>query len=232
MTALTHVVVAAVAATRIRNLGLSVAVSAASHFALDAAYHFEALDQLGIPGRWTPHQALITVAAVSAVPVLAAMMWLWLRNRDVGLIGFYGLAFCLIDFIKDWRWQLAAAFVVTVTGGLLASGPLAARCLFCGFAAYLPDSLKHGVHNIAVVHEAAHFNTARDFGDLLSLVGRGHVGASACSRVLDPYYEIGYALELALEVSVLLWCFRLLLQRLPSAQPALAQSQRECPMQV
>ncbi len=205
MTSLTHAAVGAVAGTRIRNFGLALAVSFATHFLLDAIYHFKAFYELEVPGRWTHRQATVTLFLALAIPGLAAMVWIWRRNRQVVIFAGYGCAMVLVDRVQRWQWELIWALLLTAIWYLLAPNPLTRRWVICGFAAYLPDLLKSFIPAIAFVHKAAHHRTVIGMGDWVSRLGRGNWQIPPL-RALDPYYQIGYGLEILMEAAILYGC--------------------------
>jgi hypothetical protein len=214
MTPATHAVVGAVAATRVRNFGLALAASFALHFVLDAIYHFEAFYELSVPGRWTYQQTMAVLFAALTVPGLAAMVWIWRRNRQVWLFSCYALVMCGVAFEQRWEWKLAWATLLTAIWLPLVSTPLARRWVLCGFVGYLPDCLKFPFPALHSLHVAAHYRAAHNLGDWLSLLGRGRWEIPFNSRALDPYYQIGYGLTMLLEAAILCGCLYWLVRRL------------------
>ena len=206
MTPATHAAFGAVASSRCRNLGLALAVSFASHFLLDTIYHFEAFYALSVLGRWPLQQTMLGLFAGLVVLSVPVVLWLLRRHRPVGIFACYGLAMSLLPF-SPGRWtRLGSGILVTTLWYALTHAPQVRRWLVCGFFAYLPDIIKPWIRPIDWLHDWLHYGPELDLGDWVSLLVTGRWRIYINDRIFDPYYRIGYILEVLLEGAILFGC--------------------------
>ena len=206
MTPATHAAVAAVIAGRFRSLPVAVALSFGMHFVLDAAYHFEAVYPVSVPGRWSYQRTMVSLYAgfiLAGVPVL---VWIWRKNPQVWLFGCYAFLMCILAFEPLPWWRLLWASLLALIWCLATPAAAARRWAVCAFAAYLPDCLKRLSLPFARLHDAAHYRSGLDLGDWVSLLVRGRWKLNVNSLGSDPYYLAGYALEVGLEMTILFAC--------------------------
>lgn len=227
MTPATHAAVAAVVATRFRNLALAVVLAFGLHFALDAVYHFEAFYELSVAGGWSYERAMVALFGGLSLLVAPVLVWLWRRNRQVWWLACYALLLCLVAFEPLPLWRLAWAALLSLLWWLLSPSMLARRWVLCSFAAYLPDCLKRISPALAWLHDAIHYNSDLELGDWVSLLARGRWKIDPNVRIFDPYYQIGYALEILLEAAILFGCLYWLVRRLSVADLPAVHYQRD-----
>ncbi len=213
MTPATHAAFGAVASSRCRNLGLALAVSFASHFLLDAVYHFEAFYALSVLGRWPLEQTMLGLFAGLAVLAVPVVLWLLRRHRPVGIFACYGLAMSLLAFAPG-RWtRLGWGVLITVLWYASVRVPPIRRWVLCGFFAYLPDIAKPWIPPLDWLHDWFHYEPELDLGDWVSLLVSGRWRIYINYRIFDPYYRIGYVLEVLLEGAILFGCLYWLARR-------------------
>ena len=206
MTPATHAAFGAVASSRCRNLGLALAVSFASHFLLDAVYHFEAFYALSVLGRWDFERTRLGLFAGLAVLSVPVVLWLLRRHRAVGIFACYGLAMSLLSFFSG-RWtRLGCAILITALWYASTHVPQVHRWVLCGFFACLPDLIRPWIPPVNWLHEWFHYDPALDLGDWVSLLVTGRWRIYINERIFDPYYRIGYILEVLLEGAILFGC--------------------------
>ena len=206
MTPATHAAFGAVASSRCHNLGLALAVSFASHFLLDAVYHFEAFYALSVLGRWPLQRTMLVLFAGLAVLAVPVALWLLRRNRPVGIFACYGLAMSLLPFFPGQWTRLGWGVLITALWYASTRVPLVRRWVLCGFFADLPDIIRLWIPPVDWLHEWFHYDPALDLGDWVSLLVTGRWRIYINYRIFDPYYRIGYILEVLLEGAILFGC--------------------------
>ncbi len=78
------------------------------------------------------------------------------------------------------------------------------RWVLGAFAANLPDLARWVFEPLNRLHMAAHYEGINDLGDVLYRSIRKQPSLLVGDRFDDTYYVLGYAIELAVEVSLLL----------------------------
>ena len=208
----THAAAGAAATNRFRNVALALIVSFGLHYVLDALYHFEGFYELSVPGGWTYERTmfiLFTALIPLAAPIAA---WLWWKNRQVGWFACYAFLLSMIAFEPSPAWRLIWAGLLSAGWWLVARTSALKRWALCGLAAYLPDCLKGPIPALGWLHEAMHHRPELDLGDWVSLLVRGRWRIPLNSRAFDPYYQIGYAIEILFEAAILFGCLYLLVR--------------------
>ncbi len=211
MTPATHAAVAALVSTRCRNLGVALGASFGLHFLADALYHFEAFYPLSVAARSTSDESMWLIFLVLAMPAVVLTVWLARRDLQVGSFAAFGLALSMVPFDPSPARRIVWALV---TGGfwwVLSRNSALRRWVLCGFFGYLPDLVRRLVPPLNRFHEWTHYETRLDLGDWISLIGRGRWQIAINDRIWDPYYQAGYALQLALEAVILFGSLGLLL---------------------
>lgn len=203
MTPATHAAVAAVVASRFRSLGIALAASFALHFVLDAIYHFEAFYQLSVPGKWSYEYTMLALFGALAVLGAPAMMWMWRRSRLVFSFGCYAFLMCALPFEPHRVWRLVWAALLSGIWLVLSPTAQVRRWVICAFAAYLPDCLRTLSPLLGRLHQASHYRAEVELGDWVSLLGAGRWKIDVNARIFDPWYQIGYGLEILLEAAIL-----------------------------
>ena len=206
MTPATHAAVAAVIASRFRNLAVALVLSFGIHFVLDAVYHFEAVYPVSVPGRWSYGRTMMILFAGFIAAGTPVLVWIWRKNPQVWLFGCYAFLMCSVVFERLPLWRLLWATLLTVIWCLVTPAPAARRCVVCAFVAYLPDSLKKLYPAFERFHDAAHYSSALDLGDWVSMLARGRWKLKPDTLAFDPYYLIGYTVEVVLEMTILFGC--------------------------
>ncbi len=199
----THAAVAAVVASRVRNLPLALTAAFALHFVMDGIYHFESVYQVSVPGKWSEEQTMLVLFGGLAALATPLMIWIGRMSRRAGLFGLYALLMGAVALDPAPRWRLVWAALLTALWLAATPDTLGRRWILCGFAAYLPDTLKTVLPAVARLHELTHYSPNLDLGDWLSLLARGKWRIDVNARVFDPYYQIGYALEFLIEATLL-----------------------------
>ena len=222
MTPATHVVLGGVVATRVRNLGIALAASFALHFVVDAIYHFEAFYPASVPGKWSYEQTMFLLFAGLAVLGIPLMLWIWRKSRQTWLFGCYAFLMCALVFDPAVEWRLVWAVILSALWCLLMPAASGRRWVLCGFISYLPDYLKKIMPPVARFHTLTHYEPELDLGDWMSLLARGRWRLHVNDRIFDPFYQIGYCLEILIEAAILFGCLYWL-ARWSVAQPV-AQS--------
>ncbi len=213
MTPATHVVVAAAAASRMPGWAVALGVSFASHFALDFVYHFEAFYPLSVPGGWRYDAAMLAALGALAAVAGPAAMWLLRRDREARRFAVYALLLCLLPFEPAPRWRLAWVALAAAAWWALHPDARVRRWTACGFAAYLPDALRHWSPAVQRIHDWFHYRGALSLGDWVSLLGQGRWQLHGNAQIYDPYYQAGFALEILLEGAILLGALYVLRRR-------------------
>ncbi len=199
----THAALAAVVASRIRNLALALAAAFALHFVADAIFHFEAAYPVSVPGKWSIEHTMLVMFGGLAALAAPLMICIWRRSRTVGLFGSYALLLGSVALDPSERWRLIWATLLTAIWLVATPDTRSRRWIVCGFVAYLPDALKRISPAVAWLHELTHYQSDLDLGDWLSLLARGTWRVHVNARAFDPYYQLGYALELLIEAALL-----------------------------
>jgi hypothetical protein len=210
MTPATHAAVAALAGSRVRNLSLALAVSFATHFALDAVYHFEAFYPLSVLGRWSVEQTMAGLFLVLLALGAPLVFWLARRDREVGVFACYALTLSLLPLDPNPLRRSLGAILLTGAWYAANRSPKVRRWAACGLAAYLPDVLKLWIPTFNRLHELAHYQSHLDLGGWVSRLATGRWQIPVNDRIFDTYYRIGYSLEILLEGAIFFCCLWLL----------------------
>jgi hypothetical protein len=153
---------------------------------------------------------LFAVLAILGTPVV---IWLARRDPATGWFAGYGLLLSALPFDPSDARRLLLATVVTGLWWLLFRRPEMRRWTLCGFFAYLPDLIKHFLDPLMVVHEFFHNDPSVGLADWISLLVRGRWKIEINDRIFDPWYQVGYGLEILLEGSILFTSLYLLTRR-------------------
>ncbi|HYM10123.1 MAG TPA: hypothetical protein VEU62_05310 [Bryobacterales bacterium] len=226
MTPATHAAVAALVATRFRNLALAVVLAFGLHFVLDAVYHFEAFYELSVAGAWSYERAMVALFGGLGLLAAPVFVWLWRKNRQVWWFACYAFLLCLVAFEPLPAWRLGWATLLSLLWWLLSPNALGRRWVLCSFVAYLPDCLKKIIPAMGWLHDATHYNSELELGDWVSLLARGRWKINPNARIFDLYYQIGYSLEILLEAAILFGCLYWLVRRLSVADLPAVDNQR------
>ncbi|MBI3667532.1 MAG: hypothetical protein HY236_15120 [Acidobacteria bacterium] len=213
MTPATHAAVGAAIASRTRNLSLALALSFGSHFVLDSIYHFEAFYPLSVPEKWSYAGTMLTLLAALTALGIPVAAWSLRKDREAWLFAGYAFLMCALPF--EWRpaWRLTWAILLAGTWWAISPSAAVRRWVLCGFVSYLPDVLKGLLTPVESLHEAMHYRSSLDLGDWISLLARGRWKLHVNYRIYDPWYQLGYALEILVEGAILFGSFYLLARR-------------------
>jgi hypothetical protein len=223
MTPATHVAVAAVVAGRIRSLGWALAACFGLHFALDFIYHFEQFFPLSVPGGWSYEKAMQALFAGLAAVTAPATLWALRRRPQAQFLAGYALLMCALPFETATRWRLIWAVLLTAAWWLLSPSADSRRWVLCGFASYLPDALRHWWPPLKKLHDAFHYTGSISMGDWVSLWARGRWNVGPNDRIYDPYYQIGYVIEILMEGAIFFGALYLLARDRQPLPPVAAQ---------
>jgi hypothetical protein len=205
-----HALTGALIAERTRPLGVALGLAAASHLALDFIFHFEAFYPLSRVLGVSHHEAwaLTALAAAGVFAPLAA----WIGRSDPPKLWFalYAAAMCGMLAMGDWAGRLGYTLAATLAFALLTRDPRSLRWALGAFCANLLDCVKLPLPALENVHEAAHYDGLRDLGYWLQRWFSPGPGIAIPFRFEDPWYILGYVLELAIEGGLALAAFYLL----------------------
>src|SRR5712692_5980394 len=161
----THAALAAVVASRIRNLALALAAAFALHFVADAIFHFEAAYPVSVPGKWSLQHTMRVLFGGRAALAVPLLIWLWRRSRMVGLFGSYALLLGAVALDPSQRWRLIWATLLTAIWLVATPDIRSRRWIACSFVAYLPDALKRISPAVAWLHDLTHYQSPRSRSD-------------------------------------------------------------------
>ena len=154
--------------------------------------------------------ALFVALAALGVPVTA---WVLGKSREGWIFAAYALLMCALPFEPKHTWRLAWAILLAALWWGISPTERGRRWVLCGFVAYLPDLLKWLIPPIAKLHAAMHFSSRLDLGDWISLLARSRWRLHVNYRIFDPYYQLGYVLEILLEGAIFFGSLRLIAGR-------------------
>ena len=193
---------AAIAGTAPR-LWMALALAFLSHFVCDAIYHFEAFyplsRQLGVS-----HEEAFALTATALGLVLLPVLWV-LARRDPGLLPFYlYIAGASLLLATQGIYRLAAGLLIAGLFFLFSDSARLCRWVLGAFVANLPDLARWAFEPLNRLHSATHYEGIRDLGDVIYRFARGQPSLFVGDRFSDPYYVLGYVIEVVIEVSLLL----------------------------
>ena len=203
MSPATHAVLGAAIAGTAPRLWIALPLAFLSHFVCDAIYHFEAFYPLSQKLGVSHSEAFAVTVAVLGLALLPA---LWVLARR-------GPRVAPVLSLPSGGEPVARG------GGNLPVGPAACSSRACfsvlGFGASLPLGTGRvrgqsagpgplGLRTAHRLHIVSHYEGMHDLGDVIYRLVRKQPSLFVGDRFDDPYYVLGYVIEIAVEVS-LLW---------------------------
>lgn len=206
MTPLTHAAVGVVIFqkfrhSRVRLFGWAAAFALAfvSHPFLDAIPHFEDTGPLSDYRHSLP--VFLALGAIGSSLSFVLMRW----NREAGWVWlvlslWIGLG---SDFYEEWR--IPTAIVALAVLAWKSRYPAAVGYLLAGMLATAADLLPLHVVSVERWHRSMHYQV--DWGThLFRYFSDAALPADWLARLRDPYFLVGYGLELLVEGAILLVC--------------------------
>lgn len=204
MTPATHAAVGAAISGAVPRLWLAIPAAFASHFLLDAIFHFEAFYPLS-RAIGTSHDEAFVIALLAAAAAMVPAVWcVARRDRELAIFCVYLLALVFMRVEEDEIARLA--MVLAVSCGVLAFSRSARirRWTICGFAAVLPDLIRKLLVPVAQLHNWVHIPDDRGLGDLTYRLLVNAPPLFVGDRFENPAYLLGYFLEIVIEAAILL----------------------------
>jgi hypothetical protein len=204
MTPATHAAVGAAISGAVPRLWLAIPAAFASHFLLDAIFHFEAFYPLSRAIGTSHDEAFALALLAAAAAMIPAVWWVARKDRELAIFCVYLLVLVFLRVEEDEVTR--PAMVLAVTSGILGFSRSARirRWTVCGFSAVLPDLIRTLLPPVAQFHNWLHVSDDRGLGDFAyRLLVNGpplFVGA----RFGSPAYLLGYFLEIVIEAAILL----------------------------
>jgi hypothetical protein len=183
------------------------------HFVCDFFYHFEAFYPLSVLGRWDLERTMLGLFVVLAVLGAPIVFWIVRRDRQTGLFALYSFLLSLLPFDPNLDRRVLWAVLLSALWLALPRLPEMRRWIPCTLAAYLPDLIRHWIPALREFHEWVHYDSELDVGDWVSLLATGRWQLHVNLRIFDPFYRIGYALEILFEAALLFGCLYWLSRR-------------------
>ena len=183
------------------------------HFVCDFFYHFEAFYPLSVLGRWDLERTMFGLFVVLAVLGAPIVFWIVRRDRQTGLFALYSFLLSLLPFDPNLDRRVLWAVLLSALWLALPRLPEMRRWIPCALAAYLPDLIRHWIPALREFHEWVHYDSELDVGDWVSLLVTGRWQLHVNLRIFDPFYRIGYALEILFEAALLFGCLYWLSRR-------------------
>ncbi len=210
MSPATHAVLGAAIAAAAPRLWIALPLAFLSHFVCDAIYHFEAFyplsRKLGVS-----HNEAFAVTVVGLALALLPALWLFTRrNRLLLPFCLYMAGVSLLPVLEQGVYRLAADLLIAGLFFLFSDSARLCRWVLGAFAANLPDLARWVFEPLNRLHVAAHYEGINDLGDVLYRSIRKQPSLFVGDRFDDTYYVLGYAIEVAVEVSLLLGGFYLM----------------------
>ena len=204
MTPATHAALGAAISGAVPRLWLAIPAAFASHFLLDAIFHFEAFYPLSRALGTSHDEAFVIALLGAAAAMVPAVWWVARKDRELAIFCVYLLALVFLRVEEDETPRLA--MVLAVTGGVLAISRSARirRWAICGFAAVLPDLIRKLLVPVARLHNWVHIPDDRGLGDLTYRLLVNAPPLFAGDRFGNPAYLLGYFLEIVIEAAILL----------------------------
>ena len=199
MTPLTHAAVGTVIFQQLRRLrwghwgwALAFPLAFASHYLLDAIPHFEGI--VAIRAYKTNASFILGVGVVGIALTLILMRW----NREAGRIWlilflWIGLGAYSFSWLRILTTALALGYVAWRDKDWSAPG-----YLLTGMLAVAPDLIPGGFQRMADLHYFFHYKV--DWATRIYIAfSKPPLPWSWPARLHDPYFLLGYALELLIE---------------------------------
>jgi hypothetical protein len=204
MTPATHAAVGAAISGAVPRLWLAIPAAFASHFLLDAIFHFEAFYPLSRAIGTSHDEAFVIALLGAAAAMVPAVWWVARKDRELAIYCVYLLALVFLWVEEDQTARLA--MVLAVTAGVLGFSRSARirRWTICGFAAVLPDLIRKLVPTMARFHNWVHVSDDRGLGDLTYRLLVNAPPLFVGDRFANPAYLLGYFLEIVIEAAILL----------------------------
>jgi len=198
-----HAAVGAALAHRTRSLPLGLAAAFASHFLLDAIWHFEAFYAVAVSLGVSVEAAVLITALPVGLVIGPAMLWLSRADREVLLFCGYAAAANLTAFAGSWERQLALAAALSAIFLALTRSRRAWVWIAGALAANIPDQWKLWSEGMRSFHDWWHYGWESDLGFWLHRLA-GETPPSFWGRLEDPLSILGYVLQIAIEAALLL----------------------------
>jgi hypothetical protein len=225
MSPATHAVLGAAIAGLAPRMWVAVPIAFLSHFFCDAFYHFEAFYPLSRK-LGTSHQAAALITFVALGLALAPFLWRYGRNdRNVQLFYVFVAGACLLRLVGHWTGRTSGGLLLAAVFLLLSRSVRLSGWVLCGFAAVLPDLMRQGIAPLNRFHIFMHYEGVHDLGDLLYRHFRQQPSLFVGDRFDDPYYVAGYALELLIELAILVGSLHLMVRASKAFAPESESSQ-------
>ena len=203
MSPATHAVLGAAIVGTAPRLWIALPLAFLSHFVCDAIYHFEAFYPLSQKLGVSHSEAFAVTVAVLGLALLPAL-WV-LARRDRGLLPFYLYVWAVSPLLAvEGIYRLAVGLLITGLFFLFSDSARLCRWVLGAFAANLPDLARWAFEPLNRLHIASHYEGMHDLGDVIYRLVRKQPGLFVGYRFDDPYYVLGYVIEIAVEVSLLL----------------------------
>ena len=204
MSPVTHAVVGAAIAGAAPRIWLAVPLAFASHFVCDAMYHFEAFYPLSRT-LGTTHNAALVITTLLIGLLLSPVLWILVkRNKRLAALYIYVAASSAVFALGDWKQRTAATLLVAGVALLLGSGPRLGAWITCALAAQLPDLIRAGVEPLNQLHVLAHYEGKMDLGETLYRFFEKTSSLSFDLRFENAYYLTGYAIEVSIEIGIVM----------------------------
>ena len=202
MSPATHAVVGAAVADATPRIWLAIPLAFASHFMCDAIYHFEAFYPLSRT-LGTTHQGALATAAVAVATLLLPVLWLLNRGgRGLGALYVYAAGSCALLVFDDWRVRAASTLLMAGLFLLAGREVRLARWVIGALAAQLPDLVRGGIEPLNRFHIFMHYDGSRDLGQIFYHLVHSEPRLHPNVRFENPYYLTGYAVEVLIEVGI------------------------------
>jgi hypothetical protein len=202
MSPATHAVVGAAIAGATGRIWLALPLAFLSHFVLDAIYHFEAFYPLSRT-LGTSHNGALAVTAGVVAALLLPLLWLLNRGgRGLGAFYVYLGGSCAVLVFDDWRVRAAATLLLAGLFLLAGREVRLAHWVIGALAAQLPDLIRAGVEPLDRFHIFMHYEGSLDLGEVFYRFAHGEPSLHFDLRFENPYYLTGYAVEVLIEVGI------------------------------
>ena len=218
MSPATHAVLGAAIAGAAPRLWIALPLAFLSHFVCDAIYHFEAFYPLSRKLGVSHNEAFAVTVAGLGLALLPAFWSFTRRNGELLPFYLYMAGVSLLPVLEEGVYRLAAGLLIAGLFFLFSDSARLCRWVLGAFAANLPDLARWVFEPLNRLHIAAHYEGINDFGDVLYRSIRKQPSLLVCDRFDDTYYVLGYAIELAVEVSLLLGGLYLMSPRVRTAK--------------
>lgn len=203
MTPATHAAVGAAISGVVPRLWVAIPAAFASHFLLDAIFHFEAFYPLSRAIGTSHQQAFIFGSLAAAAVMLPAMWWVARKDRELAMYCGYLVALLLLRVEEDELPRLAMVLALTgLVAGITRSARIR-RWTVCGLAAVLPDLIRKLVPGLTPIHEWMHVPDDGGLGDIAYRLLVNGPPLFVGERFGNPAYLLGYFLEIVIEGAIL-----------------------------